>query len=462
MKKKIVALLLTGLMLCMTSCTITGLNHGEVVETPQEETTSGNETEPVETEVPTETEVEEETEKEPEIDMSLYPEGAVYIDSAEDFIIALTEEETTIIVLAPGVYDLTVAMMPLWDKYGEGFKDSHKYVELRECFDGVELLVRDKDDLTILAAKEDEVSEITVDPRYATVLTFCECDNLVLQGITMGHTDRGNCVGDVISLLSCDNVTLSYMDLYGCGVNALYVAEYSDHIMVSDSTLRDCSQNAFVAENTNGRITFENCVFTGNECGLAAFYNWEDAPFVFFEKCRFGQEESNDAYFDSHIYFSECAFEEFTGEYPDYSDNDYWEEVYATDLKTLKPIAFDKDVIGNNITWSGIYIRFFGETENYILPTSFFEQADDGYTVTSLTLWEDGTGVYFECGTPYEVTWEMDGDYSAQINVEGFVDPVTLSLAAYDSGEDGREAIVWMKLGFGQATVYLINTMQER
>ncbi|MCQ2522591.1 MAG: right-handed parallel beta-helix repeat-containing protein [Lachnospiraceae bacterium] len=448
MKKKVFAALLSTMVIALTGCGKTLDGSGmenpnpvgpEEIETPVDPDAGNSETETGGLNF---------SPNPPEETLTPNADGIVVVDSMESFLAAM-EAEAKEIALQPGTYSLSDYLEKVWAVEGEDFNRNHKHLEIAECFDGLELYIRDLHDTTIMAA-EDSFTEITTDPRYATVLTFVSCSDLTLKGLTVGHTDQGHCVGDVISLLAVDDAYLSGMDLYGCGVNGIYIGEDSDNIAVEDSRIHNCSSNDVVVERTNGTITFTNCEMTSSN-GLANIDSWGYAPFVLFQNCTFGEQESNTMNFEMYAKFIDCEVQDFTGYYPDYSEGEL-DDIFTMRPENLKVTPFD-EVFLNDTLWAGMYIRYWGEEDLVSLPWYYFDKSDmDGANIISLNLWKDGTGVYFEGDAYEQITWEMDGDYGAILHMSGMDVPVGLSYVPNDEEEINR---IWMTLSFDGATVYM-------
>lgn len=97
------------------------------------------------------------------------------------------------IMIEPGYYNLSEYIGVISAREGENWNERCPYVQLRKCFDDVEVVIRRVDGLSICGDNEN-LPEIVVDPRYAQVLSFEKCHNLTLSGLTMGHTETRDCI----------------------------------------------------------------------------------------------------------------------------------------------------------------------------------------------------------------------------------------------------------------------------
>jgi len=131
-------------------------------------------------------------------------------------------------------------------------------------------------------------SHIVVDPAYAYVLNFVNCQNIKLQNLTMGHTQEGYCTGGVVGLKNCTKANISYCDLYGCGAYGL-VSENSENVGMYNSVIRDCSYGILQLFNTK-EVVFENCDFIRNKeyTMVEVDSNCRD---LLFSECRFAQNK---------------------------------------------------------------------------------------------------------------------------------------------------------------------------
>ena len=97
-------------------------------------------------------------------------------------------------------------------------------------------------------------------PRYANVLTFVNCDNLVLSGFTAGHTkEPGVCAGGVLMFQNCTMVSVDNCGLFGCGILGVQ-AEGCTSITLRKCDIYECSNGGVSMSDTTG-ITIEKCTF---------------------------------------------------------------------------------------------------------------------------------------------------------------------------------------------------------
>lgn len=192
-----------------------------------------------------------------------------------------------VICLQPGRYDLGAWIAETWAAEGENWNSHHPFVRLQECYDGVEAVIRDADGLSILGLGQSRAdTELIVEARYANVLAFENCAELALANLTLGHSEGGLCSGSVVALDGSNSVTLTNLDLYGCGTYGVYSFQ-SGSLAMRGCTVRDCSGGPVQAYGGWGDYRFEDCVFVDSDGGFAFF----ECPDVLFQRCVFGAKE---------------------------------------------------------------------------------------------------------------------------------------------------------------------------
>ena len=211
----------------------------------------------------------------------LWREAMVYVSDVEGLMAAIGPGRE--IHLAPGVYNLTEWIDRIAGP--EGPKSDNPYVWLDNLYDGYEVWIRNVRNLTITADNSWNPGkvELVVEPRYANVLTFDSCDQIVLSGLVMGHTpEQGYCMGGVLRLVDCGRFALSDMDLYGCGTYGI-IAERVQSIQAVDSVIRDCSYGLLDFQQVQD-AGFGDVVF--QDCGGYDMINAQ-ASSLFFQSCKF-------------------------------------------------------------------------------------------------------------------------------------------------------------------------------
>ena len=169
--------------------------------------------------------------------------------------------------------------------------------------------VFDGNQLTVVNLRNETISgsddcHIVVDPAYAYVLNFVQCQNIRIENVTMGHTVEGYCTGGVVGMYRCSDMVIDSCDLYGCGAYGL-VADTTQGVTMTRTIIRDCSYGIMQLFGCSG-ATFSECSFYRNrEYSLVTV----DAGCsdVLFEACRFFENRGLLFDLQSRIQLSSCG-----------------------------------------------------------------------------------------------------------------------------------------------------------
>ena len=140
-------------------------------------------------------------------------------------------------------------------------QSSNPAVSWEQTFDGPQLVITGVSRLT-LKALQGRVTLLAA-PRYAYTILFRQCRDIRLEGLTLGHTEAGECAGGVLRFERCAGVQIQGCDLFGSGVVGLDLEE-STGIVVRDSTIRDCTYGALYAVEVQD-LRLQNVRVIGNE-----------------------------------------------------------------------------------------------------------------------------------------------------------------------------------------------------
>ena len=314
-----------------------------------------------------------------------------------------------------GTLDLSAYLEQVWAEEGEAWNDRHIYVQIVDCFDGLELYIRNVEDLSISSYINvntgSPATEITVDPRYASVFNFVDCSGLRLRGLTLGHTELGECFGNVLLFDSCQNVMLEDLDIYGCGYYGISMEDDCSDFCMNQCILRDCSAGPCCIEYCRDNIIFNGCTLTGSNSG-GYYYNENATPYFLF--CTFGDYESSTLLYRNDVTTDNCVWSDsFVGEYPDYWDWEWDEDLY--DPANAVSVPFDTEDL-TYIYWNGWRYTNTETGESYRLP--YYDENDQPVRY-GLSLSDDGSGVYTvpngEEQKDIPFTWVCAANYSADI-----------------------------------------------
>jgi TolB-like protein len=183
----------------------------------------------------------------------------IRVSTVSGFLKAIGPNRT--IILEPGSYrleehrDLTNNSKIKWD----------------DNFDGYYPSIRNVTNMTI-SGSESGKTEIIIQPQYGWVLEFFNCREIRLRNLTLGHLEQGACLGGVVNLIECDDISIENCDLYGSGTVGIAAATTSN-LSVLNSIIRECSYALLEFNNSEG-ILFSNTKFlkTG-EYNLISFTN---------------------------------------------------------------------------------------------------------------------------------------------------------------------------------------------
>ncbi|MCR4618837.1 MAG: hypothetical protein K5669_11720 [Lachnospiraceae bacterium] len=241
--------------------------------------------------------------------------GEIRVNTTEDFLNAIAPNAH--IIIEPGYYNMTDYLSGYsTNESRNNWNNAHEYVKIRDEFDGVEVVIQKASGLIIEGGSDNySDTEIVIDPRYSAILYFIGSEDISISNVTMGHTDRGNCIGDVLDFEYCKNITIGNVDLYGCGVYGIGCDTETSNLHVTDSMIRDCEYGPFNIRNPHGDFIFDNCTFTGSDGG--GYFEANGNSNLIFNNCEFGIEEANVWYFDENAEKNNCVFATPT-EYPEY------------------------------------------------------------------------------------------------------------------------------------------------
>ncbi len=373
-------------------------------------------------------------------------DGMIRVSSTEELLEAIAPSAS--IVIEAGSYNMSDTLEDLWEQGGEAWNEQHEYVQLKEVFDGVQLCVQNVKGLTIAGDSEDRAkTSLVIDPRYASVMYFEDCSDISLSSVTMGHTDMGDCSGNVIDLFSCHNVAFDNVDFYGCGVIGIMAWGGCSDIVVTDSVIRDCADGPFSYSECSGRLWFTDCNLEGS--GWGGYYDCGEDADLAFTRCFFGGQESNCWFFrDYDAIFTDCEWSEIT-EYPDYG---YEDEAYEVnfDLGHAEVQAIDKTFL-DSTSWYG-YMTVDPESgETTDLP---YEEEDGTEFWCGMSLDEDGSGWLILGEDAQEFTWEVIDGYTACFTTDGVNHYATFYAMPSASGDED-DMWIWMLLQLDEMEIWM-------
>ena len=171
----------------------------------------------------------------------------VHVTTADEFLAAIGND--TLIMIDADLIDLSTA-----SDYG---KTSGTNYGWEEQFDGPELVIMGVKNMHI-KGQEKEKTLIQAIPRYADVITFRDCENIILSDFTAGHLKEapGSCIGGVLNFEKCAQVDLENCGLFGCGIIGVIATDCAN-MAVNNTEIYECSIMGAQL------INCENTSFTG-------------------------------------------------------------------------------------------------------------------------------------------------------------------------------------------------------
>ena len=164
----------------------------------------------------------------------------VHVKTADEFLAALASD--TEIILDAEMIDLSTSV-------GYGVKSTDTYYWFEE-FDGPALYITNLSNLTIRGGGENhDDNVISAVPRYANVLNFENCSNIMVTGFTAGHAEEpGYCLGGVLRFINSQDVLIQDCGLFGCGTVGV-IGESSKNMQIVGNDIYDCSVGGVEVSN---------------------------------------------------------------------------------------------------------------------------------------------------------------------------------------------------------------------
>ncbi len=213
------------------------------------------------------------------------PRDIVAVSTVEALMTSLVDNTT--VYLMPGTYNITEWLdsqkkLPSWNE--DKIESLSEGIYKEEVFDGDQAVLFDIDGLTITSMDKNNPAEIVIEPRYANVFAFRDCDDLVIDSVVLGHTpDEGSCTGNVIDLNFCYHVNIRGCELYGCGAYALTM-DSCYNVNVEDCDIHDCTYGCADIYYTD-LLTFSRCDF--HNCREFTMFSFNDCTEINFVGCSF-------------------------------------------------------------------------------------------------------------------------------------------------------------------------------
>lgn len=183
--------------------------------------------------------------------------------------------------------------------------DNFRWVEV---YDGKELLIENLNNVEILGNN----ARILAKPKYAWVMNFSNCGQIVLDHMVLGHLEEGYCRGGVLRFYNCKDIIVRTSDLFGCGTYGIELSGCRN-VHFEQCVVRDCSYGILQIEDC-ANVKFNQCQFTKNrEFDLIEIRG--DCKDIGFIECSFKQNVSRGHFVfldegatEDNIDFARCEF----------------------------------------------------------------------------------------------------------------------------------------------------------
>ena len=226
------------------------------------------------------------------------PSIVIKAKTLEEFINSITDNVTIIVSIDDDAKELR-------DEDGEDDGDNDRLINISKILNdlpyfedgkgmgpgiynyGGGLLLNELTNVTIQGESENpESTSIVIEESYTDVIWTRKCTNIKFQNLKIGHMYGPHCLGDALSIDSCNNIEITNCKLYGCGYIGLSISN-SQNINVSKTEIYECSSEAlFIHKSKNVLL---------NECLL------RDCPDGIFTGKENQQIELRDCYISSNV-----------------------------------------------------------------------------------------------------------------------------------------------------------------
>lgn len=212
----------------------------------------------------------------------------IKVSTAEEFVNAIGSDRE--IELAGGVYILS-GVSP--------------YKEFSDCrfvpvYDGFELQINKVKNLLIKNKKNEKVKILT-NPKYGYVLSFVDCENIVIENIEAGHgPEKGYCTGGVFNFLNCMSIVLNNNELFGSGTEGITAIKVTD-LIINNSEIKDCSYSIMTLDSVSN-VSINNCEFKNNrEFDMINLTNSQD---IMLNNCSIKNNSSENTSYSDYCLFN--------------------------------------------------------------------------------------------------------------------------------------------------------------
>lgn len=189
------------------------------------------------------------------------------------------------IKLEPGVYNLSEL---------DQTSNINENIYWKNVFDGNQLVFNGITNLSFEGIGDNYV-EIVVEPRYANVLSFINCENISFKNIKAGHTiKKGYCVGGVLNFDSTKKIDINNCLFYGCGTYGLTTKSTED-LNFDNSIIEECTYGIMQIKSSSN-FTFKNSSM--RNCKEFDMINIDSSQNIIFDSCKISDNITNNTWWN--------------------------------------------------------------------------------------------------------------------------------------------------------------------
>lgn len=230
----------------------------------------------------------------------------VSVSNIDELIDAI--DSNTLIVLEPGIYDISEKMNSIVEAGWESWNESQEHFELTRSFGVSTLEIKDIENFAIIGNGEDFYETVLTNSEATScLLKFRNCRNIILGLFSAAPKDIRKAPEELIGFFGCNSILVEGLFLYQ-GLSGISFGEGTGDATVSDCYISDCKFAPIGTYSLQGDITVDNCVMVSNgEGGKIDVYTSNGT--LTFNNCQFGVTESESWKDNENVVINNCEFD---------------------------------------------------------------------------------------------------------------------------------------------------------
>jgi uncharacterized protein YecT (DUF1311 family) len=189
---------------------------------------------------------------------------------------------------------------------------------ISESWDGTKNVVSEVSSLCI-EAKDGAKVELCIDEPYDPVISFNNSKGITLRNLTVGHhVEPGYCSGSVLYFEGVDHLNVDKCNLYGSGTYGIEAYNTYD-ANVTDTDIYECTYGLVALHNV-GTFNFKNCVM--RDSSDLSMIDCDSAYDVTFEDCVFSGNDATS--FDTTSFVEVGEYDRVTFRNCEFNDNKFY------------------------------------------------------------------------------------------------------------------------------------------